>query len=455
LIKILRTIIPDRHPLRLSYHKLKAVAAAIAYGFPANKMTIVAVTGTKGKTTTCHLIAKIFSHAGYKVGMTSSTHFQIADRRWVNKTKQNTPSPFAFQKLLSDMVKAGCTHAVVEVSSHAVTQSRTFGLNVDTAVLTQIDKDHIDYHGSHKAYRGEKLKLFRMLASSKRKPNVKKVAVLNQDDKYFDEFRGVTVDVLFTYGFSRGTCIAEHIKLSADGTEFVLKIPNHKERIVNKLVGRFNVHNALAAASAALANGINTHTIKDAFEELSPVSGRQEWVDVGQKFSVIVDYAHTVDSLEKVCALFKPLTKGNLILIFGCTGGGRDKGKRSQMGRVADKYADKIVLTDDDPYTEDRMGILRDIAKGIKREEGAGSGATGGGLWLVPDRREAIRLGLATAKAGDTVLITGKGCEEVQAIGEGLIPWDDRKVVKELLSRELELELDSDKTVRGNKCFES
>lgn len=448
MLKFLRNIIPDRHPLRLAYHKLKAVLAAVYYGFPANQMTIIAVTGTKGKTTTCHLIAKIFQHAGHKVGMTTSTHFQIAENRWVNKTKQNTPSPFVFQKMLKDMVKAGCTHAVVEVSSHAVTQSRIFGLNVDTAVLTQIDEDHIEYHGSHKAYRGEKLKLFRSLAAGRRKPHVKKIAVLNQDDEYFDEFKGVAADTLFTYGLKRGTCIAEYIKLASDGTEFVMKIPNHQERIVTKLVGRFNVYNALAAASAALANGISTHTIKDAFEELDPIPGRQEWIDAGQKFPVIVDYAHTVDSLDKICALYKPLTKGRLILAFGCTGGGRDHSKRPEMGKVAEKYADFIVLTDDDPYTEDRMGILKMIAKGIKRDEGKD-------LWLIPDRKEAIRLALAVAREQDTVLITGKGCEEVQAIGGRLIPWDDRSVVREFLGRELELVLDDGKKVTGNKCFEA
>jgi len=446
LLKFFRTIIPDRHPLRLAYHKAKAVAAAAYYGFPANKMTIIGVTGTKGKTTTCHLITKIFEHAGYKVGMTTSTHFQIAGNRWVNRTKQNTPSPFVFQKMLKDMVKAGCTHAVTEVSSHAVTQHRTYGLNVDTAVLTQIDEDHIEYHGSHKAYRGEKLKLFRMLSSGKRKPHIKKVAILNQDDKYYEEFKDVASDMTYTYGLTRGTCIAEFIELNSDGTEFVLKIPNHQELIVTKLVGKFNVYNTLAAASAALANGINTHVIKDALEELEPIPGRQEWIDSGQDFSVVIDYAHTVDSLDKICALYKPLTKGRLILAFGCTGGGRDHSKRSEMGKVADKYADFIVLTDDDPYEEDRMGILKGIAKGINREEGDK-------LWMIPDRKEAIRLALVVARKGDTVLLTGKGCEEVQAIGGKLIPWDDRAVVREFLSREIEVELPDGVKVSGNRCF--
>ena len=450
MITLLRTILPDRHPLRLAYHKAKAVAAAVRYGFPANKLTVIAVTGTKGKTTTCHLITKIFQHAGHKVGMTTSTHFQIGDRRWVNKTKQNTPSPFAFQKMLYDMVQAGCSHAVVEVSSHAVTQHRIFGLNVDTAVLTQIDEDHIEYHGSHRAYREAKLGLFRSLASGRRKPHVKKIAILNQDDKYFEDFRKVAVDVMFTYGARRGTCMASHIDLSAAGTEFVLNIPNHKERIVTKLVGEFNVHNVLAASSAALANGLSTHAVKDALEELDPIPGRQEWVDAGQEFSVIVDYAHTVDSLRKVCELFKPLTKGRLILVFGCTGGGRDHSKRPEMGKVADEFADVIVLTDDDPYEEDRMEILKGIARGIDRVEGPGDG----GVWMIPDRKEAIRLALAIARKQDTVLIAGKGCEEVQAIGGQLIPWDDRQVVREFLTRELELILDDGSKVTGNKCFE-
>ncbi|MDP4007683.1 MAG: UDP-N-acetylmuramoyl-L-alanyl-D-glutamate--2,6-diaminopimelate ligase [Candidatus Peregrinibacteria bacterium] len=448
-----KKIFPDRHPFRLAYHKLKAVAAAVYYGFPASRMTVIGVTGTKGKTTTCHLIAKIFESSGHKVGMTTSTHFQIAGNRWVNKTKQNTPSPFVLQKMLRDMVKAGCTHAVLEVSSHAITQHRIYGVNVDTAVLTQIDEDHIEYHGSHKAYRGEKLKLFRSLSAGKRKANVKKVAVLNQDDQYYDEFKDVASDFTYIYGLNRGTCTAEFINLHAGGTEFVLKIPNHNERIVTKLVGKFNIYNTLAAISAALANGISTHAIKDALEDLEPIPGRQEWIDTGQDFSVVVDYAHTVDSLKQLCEIFKPLTKGKLILIFGCTGGGRDRSKRSKMGEVADKYADFIVLTDDDPYTEDRMEILKDIAKGIKREEGPCVGNKG--LWLIPDRKEAIRLGLTVARKNDTVVIAGKGCEEVQAMGDKLIPWDDRVVARELLSRELELTLPGGEKVSGNKCFVS
>ncbi len=447
-MRFIKNIFPDRHPLRLAYHKFKAVAAAVYYGFPANKMTIIGVTGTKGKTTTCNLLAKVFQSSGYKVGMMTSINFQIGEKRWANISKQTTLSPFAMQKMLKKMVTEGCTHAVVEVSSHAVTQHRTFGLNVDTAVLTQIDTDHIEYHGSHKAYRNAKLQLFRMLSSGKRKPNIKKIAILNQDDKYYDEFKDVSSDVTYTYGLRKGTCIAEFIKLKADGTEFVLKIPNHEERIVTPLVGDFNVYNSLAAISAALANGISTHAIKDALEDLDPIPGRQEWVDVGQDFSVVVDYAHTVDSLDKLCGLFKPLTEGKLILVFGCTGGGRDKVKRPKMGEVGDKYADLLILTDDDPYTEDRMQILRDIAKGVDRVEGRG-------FWMIPSRREAIRLALAMARSGDTILIAGKGCEEVQAMGDKMIPWDDRKVVREFLSRELELELDGGKVISGNRCFES
>lgn len=449
-LKFFRKIFPDRHPLRLAYHKAKAVLAAFYYGFPANKLTVIGVTGTKGKTTTCHLIVRILEGSGYKVGMATSTHFQVAGNRWVNKTKQNTPSPFSLQRLLKDMVKAGCTYAVLEISSHAVTQHRIYGVNVDTAVLTQIDEDHIEYHGSHKAYRGEKLKLFRSLSSGKRKPNVKKVAILNQDDKYYDEFKDVACDLTYTYGLTRGTCIAEDINLGSSGTDFVLKIPNQHERIVTKLVGKFNIYNTLAAISAALANGISTHAIKESLEELKPIPGRQEWIDAGQGFSVVVDYAHTVDSLDQLCGIFRPLTKGRLILVFGCTGGGRDKAKRPKMGEVADKFADYIILTDDDPYTEDRLTILRDITKGIKRLEGPDEK-----LWLVPDRKEAIRLGLAIAKKGDTVLITGKGCEEVQAMGEKLIPWDDRAIARELLSRELSLEIPGGGTVKGNRCFAS
>ena len=453
ILKKVKSIVPDRHPVRLAYHKLKAMCAAVVYGFPAHKLTVIGVTGTKGKTTTTNLIAHVLSHAGFKVGMTTSINFQIGDQKWVNTSKQTSLSPFDLQKMLRQMVKEGCTHAVIEVSSHAVTQNRIWGVPFDCAVLTQIDSDHIEYHGSHKAYRGEKLKLFRGVSRSRRKPGVQKVIVLNNDDQYFDEFKDAASDVLYTYGLKKGTFRADHIKLFPTGTEFVFKIPNHNERIVTSLIGEFNVYNVLAAASVAIAYGVSLHGIKDAFEDVQAIPGRQELIDAGQKFPVVVDYAHTVDSLTKVAGLFKPLTKGRLFMVYGCTGGGRDKSKRSEMGKVGDKYADVLILTDDDPYTEDRMGILNEISKWVERSEGPAEGEDKS-FWKIPSRYEAIRLALALAREKDTVLILGKGCEEVMATSEGMVPWDDRDVVKRLLNRQIDLKLEDGTTTVGNRCFE-
>ncbi len=348
--------------------------AAVWYGFPASSMTIIAVTGTKGKTTTCNMIAGLLGFAGHKTGMMTSINFQVGERRWSNCLKQSTLPPFMMQRLLKEMKTEGCTHVVVEVTSHAVTQHRVFGLSPDIAVLTCIDEDHIEYHGSHKAYRDEKLKLFKMLSAGRRKPGVKKVAILNQDDPYYEEFKDVPCDVTNTYGLKRGTYVATDLELHPTRTEFLLSIPNDKERIVTKFVGKLNVYNALAAVGVGLACGMNLRSIKEALGKAPTVPGRQELVSAGQEFAVVVDYAHTVDSLRQVCGIFKPLTKGRFILVFGCTGGGRDKAKRPLMGKVADECADMIVVTDDDPYEENRIGILKEIAIGIKRKEGSGHG---------------------------------------------------------------------------------
>lgn len=427
---------PNNHPLRLFYHKFMAVMACLFYGFPASSMTIIAVTGTKGKTTTSNIIAQMLHYSGFKVGLMTSINYRIGESVWTNVSKQGTLSPFQLQKMLARMKAEGCTHVVIEVTSHAITQSRIWGTSPDIAVLTQIDEDHIEYHGSHKAYRSEKLKLFKMLRQGKRKPFSQKTAVLNQDDKYFDEFKDVACDRLITYSLNKGTCVAVDLEFFPHRTEFTLKIPNDAVRLKMNLVGEFNVKNALGAISALLSCGLSLHQIKDALANLELIPGRQESVDAGQDFSVIVDYAHTEDSLRQLLDLYKPLAKGKIILVFGCTGGGRDTAKRPKMGAVADKIADFIVLTDDDPYFEDRMKIISEIKKGVNRVEGEG-------LWSVPNRKEAIKLALSLAAKDDIVLLAGKGCEEVQAINGKMIPWDDRLVVRELLHRTVEVDLGS------------
>lgn len=434
LINYLRKKISPSNPFRLLYHQMMAFLAATYYRYPSRYLNVIGVTGTKGKTTTTNLITSVLTEAGYKVGMTSTILFQVGDTKWTNLTKQTTLGPFFLQKMLREMVNAGCTHAVLEVSSHAIHQNRTWGVNFDTAVLTNIGEDHLEYHGGFENYLHIKGLLFARLNRSQRKPRIPKVAVLNKDDAHFVYFDQFLVDREYTYGLGGGTCFASDIILTPRGSNFTLHVPNNQIDVEFKLPGEFNVYNAVAAATVGLVNNINLPVIKEALEKASSVPGRFETIDCGQKFTVVVDYAHTHESLEKLMSLYEKLTKGTLYLVFGATGGGRDKGKRPKMGAVADKYADYIFVTDDDPYEENRWQIIEDISAGIKRKEGEK-------FWKIPHRYEAIKTALSMAQEGDTVIIAGKGSEEIQMIGDEKIPWDDRKVVRELLSREMKVEI--------------
>lgn len=434
LISYLRKKISPSNPFRLLYHQMMAFLASTYYRYPSRYLNVIGVTGTKGKTTTTNLITSVLTEAGYKVGMTSTILFQVGDTKWTNLTKQTTLGPFFLQKMLREMVNAGCTHAVLEVSSHAIHQNRIWGVNFDTAVLTNIGEDHLEYHGGFENYLHIKGLLFARLNRSQRKPRIPKVAVLNKDDAHFVYFDQFLVDREYTYGLGGGTCFASDIILTPKGSNFTLHVPNNQIDVEFKLPGEFNVYNAVAAATVGLVNNINLPVIKEALEKASSVPGRFETIDCGQKFTVVVDYAHTHESLEKLLSLYEKLTKGTLYLVFGATGGGRDKAKRPKMGAVADKYADYIFVTDDDPYEENRWQIIEDISGGIKRKEGEK-------FWKIPHRYEAIKTALSMAQEGDTVIIAGKGSEEIQMIGDEKIPWDDRKVVRELLSREMKVEI--------------
>jgi len=428
--EILRKILGPRHPFILSYHRVKAFFAALFYMYPSRNIKVIGVTGTNGKTTTVNLIADLLEQAGYKVGLTSTVRYKIGDHVWSNRDKMTTMSPFFVQKMLKRMVSEGCEYGVVEVTSHAVDQYRIAGINFDVAVITNLTGDHLEYHGSFDEYMRAKGKFMGSIFQMRRKKNVPKVIVLNADDSnfdYFDQFKG---DQKFIYGMEKGDVKARDIVLGADKTKFKVEIPNDSAQIEMELLGQFNIYNSLAAICVALSQGIALQAIVHAFKKIRPVGGRYEPVNVGQDFSVVVDYAHTADALGNLCALFKPLTKGRLILVFGATGGGRDKLKRPKMGEVADNYADVVILTDDDPYNEDRWGIIQDISKGIDREEGET-------LFKVIDRREAIRLALNMAESDDTVLIAGKGGEEVIVIGDDKIPYDDREVCRHILAEEV------------------
>lgn len=436
----LRGSIPDTHPIRLLYHKIKAFCAALIYFFPADKLKVVGVTGTNGKTTTVNLITTILMEAGHKVGMTSSINFQIGEKRWANTTKQSTIDPFKLQKMLRQMVKSGCEFAILEVTSHALTQSRVLGVNFDVAVITNVTPEHVEYHGSFDNYVNAKGALFKKVSRGRRKFNVPKVLVLNSDDPYFSYFDQYVADVKINYGLKNATIRAGDVVKKPQGSHFTLHVPNNALPIDLALPGEFNVYNALAASAVAISLQVPFEKIKAGLEKMEAVPGRFEHVKVGQEYSVIVDYAHTPESLENLLMMYKKLTTGRLFAVFGATGGGRDKAKRPKMGAVADDYADYIILTDDDPYSENEISIIDDIAEGLSRKEGDN-------FWKIPDRKEAIRLALTLAKAGDTVVVAGKGCEEVMMLKGKRISWSDKRVIQDLLKREIEVDLGDNNSI--------
>lgn len=432
--EFLNSLLPQKHPLRLFYHKLVAMAAAIFYGFPANGMTVVAVTGTKGKSTTSNIIHKIFTEAGKKTGLLTTVNFKIGEEEIPNVSEQTTLSPFPLQRMLRRIANAGCEVVIVEVTSHAIMQSRIWGINIDTAVFTNLAHEHLDYHGDMETYRNAKGKMFKDLNVSARKGGVPKISIVNSDDPQHEYFEQFAADQQFRYGIQTGAYNARNLEQRSDGTTFTLKIPNGEATVNFKIPGKMNVYNALAAATVGIAFHINLETIKNALESMQPVPGRIELIQAGQPFTVVVDFAHTADSLEQVLSMFKEITKGRLITVFGCTGD-RDRTKRPIMGGIADKYSDYVILTDDDPHTENPASIAEMVRTGIKRKEGEN-------FWQILDRVEAIRLALAIAKEGDSVLICGKGAQAYKFVGRhGRIPHDDRQVAREILSRTIEVDV--------------
>lgn len=435
VLNFLRSKISPQNPLLLLYHKAIAILAAFFYGFPAQRVQVIAVTGSKGKSTVIHMLTNILQAAGYRCGVVSTINFQIGEHVWPNSTKMTTLGRFKLQQLLKQMAKAKCDFAIIEATSQALTQSRLWGINVDTAVLTNMLRDdHLEYHGGFENYMHAKGLLFSALGKSERKRGMQKTAVLPIEDSYYAYFDSFFIDRKISFGIGKGLIHAGQIAFLPDGSRFALLVPNAEIEVRLKIPGEFNVRNALAAAAAAISFGIKLSAIQKGLEVDTEIPGRLEVIRAGQPFTVVVDYAHSPQALEKVLGLFRPLTKGKLYVVFGATGGGRDSGKRPLMGQVVAKYADFIVVTDDDPYEEDRMHIIEQIAQGTGMREGEG-------MWLIRDRKQAIRLALSLAKEHDTVLVCGKGCEPIQVIGEGRIEWDDRKAVREILGSEMRVEL--------------
>ena len=417
------------------YHYLLAFLGALFYGFPSRQLIVIGVTGTKGKTTTCNLIAQILNAAGLKTGMATTVNFRIGDREWVNKTKQTMLGRFQLQKLLHQMVKEDCLYAVVETSSEGILQYRHRFIDYSVAVFTNLSPEHIERHGSFENYRLAKMKLFEQVAQEKNG-----VGVYNFDDanvKYFLEPK-VAAQHVYTLRL-KDPLVQIHnlhqvlnIKSMPAGTTFLLD----REKFEMSLIGEMNVYNAAAAICVALSQNIPMAKIKKALLKAKAPAGRLEFVDKGQNFKIVIDYAHEPTSLEAVYKTIinsKLKTKNSkLICLLGSQGGGRDKWKRAEMGKIAAKYCDKIILTNEDPYDENPAAILNDIEAGFSQNQK--SKIKNQKYWKIIDGREAIKKAVSLAKRDDVAILTGKGGEVWMCVKNGKkIPWDERAIVEEIL----------------------
>lgn len=439
--KIIKKFLPKF--ILLFYHQFLAYFAALFYNWPSRKMIVIGVTGTSGKSTVVNLIGRILEEAGYKVGWTSTINFKIAEKEWLNETKMTMLGRFSLQKMLKQMLRAGCQYAIIETSSEGIVQSRHLGIDYDVVVFTNLTPEHIESHGSFDKYRAAKGKLFQHLMRDKKKKFVKinnqiheysrKIIVVNLNDKNADYFLKFPADEYYGYKIKeQNTKIkitnqnlriieARDIKLNQKGCEF--KINEFQFKI--HLLGQFNIENSLAAVSVALSQNINLEVCQRALEKVKGIPGRLEIV-IDKPFEIIVDYAHTPDSLEKVYQLISNIKQpaSRIIAVLGSAGGGRDKWKRPKMGAIAAQYADEVIITNEDPYDEDPQKIIEQVAAGVSNKN----------VYKILDRREAIKKAISLAKSGDIVIISGKGCEQCIMGPDGQkISWDDRKVVREIL----------------------
>jgi UDP-N-acetylmuramoyl-L-alanyl-D-glutamate--2,6-diaminopimelate ligase len=512
----LKKLIPQK--LKNIYHLGQAILANVWYGFPARrsyarsvaggpskKIKIIGVTGTNGKTTTVQMIARILEEAGRKVAVASTINFKMNGTEEINKTKFTTLSSWAVQKFINKAVKGGCEYLVLETSSHSLDQYRTWGIEYDTAVITNVTREHLDYHETMEEYRKVKCKLFKNI----------KTAVVNLDMERPEEYFSYGAKNIFGYtchpehsvaeskdlitclpaGRDSGSefgmtniIVAENIELGTQNTRYKMQDTN----FILHLLGKFNIENALAATCVGLSEGISLEIIKRALGKIKLIPGRMENVENNKGLNIIVDYAVTPDSLEKLYQLISqiknplPLEKGDVrrteefekqsenfksspnpsfskggehkvIAVFGSCGE-RDRGKRPIMGKIVSKFADYIIITNEDPYGENPEQIINEVFSGIplcypefisepvlnsiqeSKEEipdqvrdDISCFTENVNCWRILERREAIKKALQMAEPGDFVIVTGKGAEETMAIGKKRISWNDKKVIQEVL----------------------
>ena len=396
--------------------------AAPFFGYPSRKLKLIGVTGTSGKTTVTHLIQSIFNASGRPAGLIGTLGARIGEE--LIETKHTTPESVDLQRTLADMVERGVEVVAMEASSHGLYQGRTLGCEFDCGVFTNIARDHLDFHGTFEAYLDAKLILFRDYPAMSAK---RFVAAINADDASAGKVKAATTGEVITFAVeSDADLTACNIEVTARSVRFDMAYHGATVPIRLEIGGFFNVYNALAAAAAAIGLGLDVDTIARGLAAARSVPGRFESVDCGQDFGVIVDYAHTPDELENVLRTARSLTKNRLIAVFGC-GGDRDRGKRPIMGRIGAELADVVVITSDNPRKEDPDSIIAMVLEGIPESEKPR-------VTVRPDRREGIETAISLARAGDVVVIAGKGHEDYQIFADRTIHFDDRETAREVLA---------------------
>ncbi|WML43611.1 UDP-N-acetylmuramoyl-L-alanyl-D-glutamate--2,6-diaminopimelate ligase [Neobacillus sp. PS3-40] len=413
------------HPLPLNVpvfvvKDTKRAMAVIAAGFyenPTKNLHLIGITGTNGKTTTSHLIEKILVDAGKKMGLIGTMYTKIGDE--ILETKNTTPESMTLQKIFKEMVDVKVDSAVMEVSSHALDLGRVHGCDFNVAVLTNVTQDHLDYHITMEEYKRSKGLLFSQLGNSFDLQHPK-FAVLNVDDPASVVFEKSTAAHVVSYGIdNKADFQAKNIQMSPNGTTFDLLLAESQYSVQMQLIGKFSVYNVLASMATAYVSGIPIKNIIRSIESVKGVAGRFELIDAGQDFSVIVDYAHTPDSLENVLKTIQQFAKKKIFVLIGC-GGDRDRTKRPLMAQIACQYATDPIFTSDNPRSEDPLEILKEMEAGVQDKK----------YLVIPDRKEAILTAIHSASAGDVILIAGKGHETYQIIGSHVYDFDDRLVAR-------------------------
>lgn len=392
-----------------AYHYLLALLGAIIYRFPAKKIKVVAVTGTKGKTSTVEFVNAILEEAGFVTALAGTLRFKIKNSSEPNKHKMTTPGRFFIQKFLRQAVKAQCDYAVLEISSEAAKQYRHKFIDLDALIFTNLAPEHIESHGSYDKYLKAKLSIAEALEKSTKK---NRIITANIDDREGHKFLAIKVEKKAPYSLKDGeplVCHNDGVKFTCEGVEIKSKLP-----------GKFNIYNMLAATAYARALGISMESIKLGLEKVTEIKGRAQKIKNGLDIDIMVDYAHTPDSLR---ALYSTFPEKKKICILGNCGGGRDKWKRKEMAEIANEYCDEIILTDEDPYDDDPREIVEEMAKYTDKNK----------TEIIMDRLMAITAGIKMARPGDIVLITGKGTDPYIMRRNGTKePWSDAKVTEEI-----------------------